>query len=104
MTVEKELTVEPEPEISGTTWLWIALGVLAAAVLGGSLAAVWETESHHVDEVLDRTRLISPHAEVEIRAAALGQDSSLLGAAEQAFAPLLTDPQGLMATYAAVRR
>ena len=91
---------------------WIGVGLRGlinifnpeVVVLGGALAAVWDVESDHINEVLDRTRLISPHAEVVIRAAALGQDSSLLGAAELAFAPLLTDPQGLMATYAAVRR
>jgi hypothetical protein len=37
-------------------------------------------------------------SEVTIKAASLGQDSSLLGAAESAFTPLLADPQGLLST------
>ena len=91
-------------------WLGVGLRGLInvfnpeVVVLGGHLAQVWEAEQDHVNEVLDRTRLISPHGEVVIRSAALGQDSSLLGAAELAFAPLLTDPQALVASYAAVRR
>ena len=36
-----------------------------------------------------------------IRAAALGQDSPLLGAAELAFAPLLADPQAVLGSEAA---
>ena len=85
-------------------WLGVGLRGLInifnpeVVVLGGSLAEVWEAESDHVTEVLGRTRLISPHGEVTIRSAALGQDSSLLGAAEQAFAPLLADPQGVLAS------
>jgi predicted NBD/HSP70 family sugar kinase len=85
-------------------WLGVGLRGLInifnpeVVVLGGSLAEVWEAESDRVTEVLGRTRLISPHGEVTIRPAALGQDSSLLGAAEQAFAPLLADPQGALAS------
>jgi len=62
-------------------------------------SATWENSLALIPflrPVLDRTRLVSPHAEVTIRAAALGQDSSLLGAAELAFAPLLADPQGVL--------
>ena len=83
-------------------WLGVGLRGLInifnpeVVVLGGSLAEVWEAEREHVTEVLARARLISPHGDVTIRAAALGQDSSLLGAAEQAFAPLLADPQGVL--------
>jgi predicted NBD/HSP70 family sugar kinase len=85
---------------------WVGVGLRGlinifnpeVVVLGGSLAEVWEAELDHINEVLDRTRLISPHGEVLIRPAALGQDSSLLGAAEMAFAPLLADPQGVLAS------
>ena len=70
-------------------------------MLGGSLAQVWEAEADQINAVLDRTRLVSPHAEVTIRAAALGQDSPLLGAAELAFAPLLADPQAVLGSEAA---
>ncbi len=92
---------------------WVGVGLRGlinifnpeVVVLGGSLAEVWEAELDHINEVLDRTRLISPHGEVLIRPAALGQDSSLLGAAEMAFAPLLADPQGVLSSdrYALAR-
>jgi predicted NBD/HSP70 family sugar kinase len=92
---------------------WVGVGLRGLSnifnpevvVLGGSLAEVWEAELDHINEVLDRTRLISPHGEVLIRPAALGQDSSLLGAAEMAFAPLLADPQGVLSSdrYALAR-
>ena len=83
---------------------WIGVGLRGlinifnpqVVVLGGSLAKVWEVEHERIEAVLDSIRLVSPHDEVTIRAAALGQDSSLLGAAELAFAPLLADPQGVL--------
>jgi predicted NBD/HSP70 family sugar kinase len=89
---------------------WIGVGLRGlinifnpqVVVLGGSLAQVWEVEEEQIKAVLDRTRLVSPHAEVAIRAAALGQDSSLLGAAELAFAPLLADPQAVLGREMAV--
>ena len=85
---------------------WVGVGLRGlinifnpeVVVLGGALAEVWEAELDHINEVLDRTRLISPHGEVLIRPADLGQDSSLLGAAEMAFAPLLADPQGVLSS------
>jgi len=83
---------------------WIGVGLRGlinifnpeVVVLGGSLAQVWEAEADQINAVLDRTRLVSPHSEVTIRAAALGQDSPLMGAAELAFAPLLADPQAVL--------
>jgi len=83
---------------------WVGIGLRGlinifnpqVVVLGGSLAQVWEAERGRITEVLGRSRLISPASEVTISAAALGQDSSLLGAAESAFAPLLADPQRVL--------
>ncbi len=64
-------------------------------VLGGCLAQVWEAAEEQVDEALGRSTLMSPRSEVKIRAAALGQDSPLIGAAELAFAPILDRPQSV---------
>jgi predicted NBD/HSP70 family sugar kinase len=88
---------------------WVGVGLRGlinifnpeVVVLGGSLAQVWEAEADQINAVLDRTRLVSPHGEVTIRAAALGQDSPLMGAAELAFAPLLADPQAVLGSEVA---
>ena len=62
-------------------------------VLGGSLAQLWECASGQVEEVLGRRWLIAPRASVAVLPARLGQDSSLIGAAELAFEAVLDDPQ-----------
>jgi predicted NBD/HSP70 family sugar kinase len=79
---------------------WTGVGLRAVVnifnpeviVLGGSLAQVWEAAKDRITEALDRSTLISARDQVLLRAAGLGQDSSLIGAAELAFAPLLADP------------
>jgi predicted NBD/HSP70 family sugar kinase len=70
-------------------------------VLGGSLAQVWAAAADEVDASLDAATLIAPREELRLAAAGLGLDSSLLGAAELAFAPLLADPAGPEAPAAA---
>lgn len=62
-------------------------------VLGGSLAQVWDAAADIVDEAVRQVALLSPREDVLIRPAALGQDSSLAGAAELAFEAVLQDPQ-----------
>jgi predicted NBD/HSP70 family sugar kinase len=69
-------------------------------VLGGVLALVFQASRDVVLEGLDQATLVAPREEVDIRAAALGEDSPLMGAAELAFAPLLADPVGLVAPVA----
>lgn len=82
---------------------WCGVGIRAVInlfnpeviVLGGSLARVWEAAQDQINEAVERSTLVSPRADVTIRAAALGQDSSLLGAAELAFASTLDHPQAV---------
>jgi predicted NBD/HSP70 family sugar kinase len=82
---------------------WIGVGLRTVInlfnpeviVLGGSLAQIWEAQKERIDSVLDRWSLMSPRSEVIIRASQFGQDSPLLGAAELAFEPVLTDPMSV---------
>ncbi len=64
-------------------------------VLGGALAQVWQAQGDRINAVLDRWSLMSPRREVIVRASQFEQDSPLLGAAEMAFEPLLTNPMYL---------
>jgi predicted NBD/HSP70 family sugar kinase len=61
-------------------------------VLGGLLAQVWKARRQRAVEGLDPSTLIAACEDPNIRPAALGDDASLIGAAELAFAPLLADP------------
>ncbi len=63
-------------------------------IVGGSLAAVLELCRAEIEDELDRRAMSEARQLVELRTAALGEDSALLGAAELAFGPLLTDPVG----------
>lgn len=65
-------------------------------VLGGSLALIWQAVSAEVEDAVRRNTLLSPPTDAFITAARLGQDSSLIGAAELAFESLLADPQRLV--------
>lgn len=64
-------------------------------VLAGSLSQVWVAAQTRVTRSMERSALVSPHGEILICAAGLGEDSPLMGAAELAFAPVLDDPQGV---------
>jgi predicted NBD/HSP70 family sugar kinase len=68
-------------------------------VLGGFLKPVYLARSELVGKNLHRRSAVDFAEHLEIRTAALGDDSSLLGAAEMAFAPLLADPVGVMAAH-----
>lgn len=82
---------------------WIGVGLRTVInvfnpeiiVLGGSLAQVWQARADRIDAVLDRWSLMSPRKEVIIRDSQFGPDSPLLGAAELAFAPVLSNPMQL---------
>lgn len=79
---------------------WLGLGLRPVfalfnpqvVVLGGLLSQVWRARRQIVLEGLDAETLTSARDLLDIRASALGDDASLLGAAELAFAPLLADP------------
>ncbi len=61
-------------------------------VLGGLFSRIHPYVGRRVEEALDRHALAAPRRRVEVVPAALGVDAPLLGAAEMAFEPLLTDP------------
>ncbi len=79
-------------------WLGIGLAGLvntlspARIVLGGRLAVLHPFVAATVEGELDRRALAAPRSLVEIVPARLGVDAPLLGAAELAFEPILTDP------------
>lgn len=61
-------------------------------VLGGVLSQLWKARRQIVLAALDPVNLIPARDSLDIRPSQLGDDASLLGAAELAFAPLLADP------------
>jgi predicted NBD/HSP70 family sugar kinase len=63
-------------------------------VLGGSLAPILELGAASIEAQLDRHAMAGPRGMVTLRTPGLGDDSSLIGAAELAFRPLLADPYG----------
>jgi len=79
-------------------WLGVGLRPVFAlfnpqvVVLGGLLSQVWNARQNIVLLGLDPASLISAQDVLDIRASALGDDASLIGAAELAFAPLLALP------------
>jgi D-xylose transport system substrate-binding protein len=80
------------------TWLGIGLAGLvntlnpARVVLGGRFARLHPFVAPTMEAVLDRRALAAPRALVEVVPARLGVDAPLLGAAELAFEPILSDP------------
>jgi predicted NBD/HSP70 family sugar kinase len=83
---------------SAAHWLGLGLRPVFAlfnpemVVLGGLLSQVWTARREIVLKGLDPANLISARDALDIRPSRLGDDASLLGAAELAFAPLLADP------------
>ena len=61
-------------------------------VLGGVLRTLYPVVSADVDEALASVALQAPREQVRVMVPALGGDSVLVGAAEKAFEPVLTDP------------
>lgn len=84
-------------------WLGIGVGNLVnifnpdVVVFGGTLRDVLPATRPTVEKVLAES-LTAPREHVELALPALGGDSTLIGAAESAFEPLLTDPHGALAT------
>jgi predicted NBD/HSP70 family sugar kinase len=79
-------------------WLGRALASLVnllnpeVVIMGGSLANVLELARPDIEVELERRALAASRKAVELVPPGLGGDSSLLGAADLAFRPLLTDP------------
>ncbi len=67
-------------------------------VMGGSLEVVLTLAQSQVETALDQHAMAAARSMVELRVAGLGEDGSLLGAAELAFGPLLADPLGALAS------
>ncbi|GGH37933.1 ROK family transcriptional regulator [Microbacterium album] len=61
-------------------------------VLGGFLAILRDGDPEGLAEAVRSQALAAPAEDLEIRAAALGENRLLIGAAEAAFGPLLADP------------
>jgi predicted NBD/HSP70 family sugar kinase len=84
---------------------WTAVGLRSlinvfnpeVIILGGTPAQLWDSARERVEQVLSRRALLAPLAEVVVVPARLGQDSSLVGAAELAFDAVLADPQTVAA-------
>jgi predicted NBD/HSP70 family sugar kinase len=82
---------------------WLGVGVANlvnifnpdVVVFGGSLREILPVTRDSVEAALHGA-LMAPSEHVVLALPALGDDSTLLGAAEQAFAPLLDDPLGLL--------
>lgn len=79
---------------------WLGLGVASLlnvinpglVVFGGSLRQVYAAGADVVHRRLDVSALPASRERVLLRAAALGRDAALIGAAELAFGRLLADP------------
>jgi predicted NBD/HSP70 family sugar kinase len=82
---------------------WTGAGLSAIAtifnpsmiVLGGVLAQVWDAGEEAITSVLQAGNLLARSESMSVVPAGLGADSSLIGAAEVAFAPVLADPLAL---------
>ena len=67
-------------------------------VMGGSLEDVLTLAQVQVEAALDQHAMAAARSMVELRASGLGEDGSLLGAAELAFGPLMADPLSALAS------
>jgi predicted NBD/HSP70 family sugar kinase len=61
-------------------------------ILGGALAEIYAAAAPTVQAAVEEAALRPPREHVRLVPPAFGLDSSLVGAAELAFAPLLSDP------------
>ena len=79
-------------------WLGIGLAGLVnifnprRVVLGGLFSRIQPFVAERLEAELDRRALAGPRGLVSVMPAALGEDAPLLGAAEMALEPLLSDP------------
>ena len=87
---------------------WLGIGVAnlvnlfnpEVVVFGGVFRQIFPATEPLVREAL-RTALAAPREQVRLALPKFGGDSTLLGAAESAFAPLLDDPLGALAHVSA---
>ncbi|RFS85675.1 ROK family transcriptional regulator [Actinomadura spongiicola] len=84
---------------------WLGLGVAnlvnvfnpGLVVFGGTLRDIYLGAAAQVRSVLATGALAAPREKVKLRTAALGDDTTLVGAAEFAFADVLADPVQVLA-------
>ena len=69
-------------------------------IFGGLLRDLFPAVERQLRGHLATTGLAAPREQVRLTAPGLGADSTLVGAAELAFGPLLTDPPGTLALLA----
>lgn len=82
---------------------WLAVGVAnlvnafspEVVIFGGALRAVLPTAGNTISRAVAGS-LVGRHQPVRLAAPDLGGDSSLIGASEMAFEPLLSDPLGVL--------
>jgi predicted NBD/HSP70 family sugar kinase len=85
-------------------WLAIGVGNLVnifnpeVVIFGGLLRDLFPAVELQLDTTLRTVGLSAPRQQVRLTAPGLGADSTLVGAAERAFGPLLFDPPGTLAT------
>jgi len=95
-SVEVAAEVDRQRRILATA-LANAVNVLnpSVIVLGGFLATLLEHDPDGLTAAVGEQAMTTTTEELELRSAALGTDRLLVGAAEIAFEPLLTDPLGV---------
>ncbi len=84
---------------------WLALGVgnlvnifnPEVVIFGGLLRDLFPAVEQQLRGTLATVGLPAPREQVRLTAPGLGPDSTLVGAAERAFGPLLSDPPGTLA-------
>ena len=87
-------------------WLAIGVGNLVnvfnpeVVIFGGLLRDLFPAVELQLSTMLRTVGLHAPREQVRLAAPGLGADSTLVGAAERAFGPLLFDPPGTLATLA----
>jgi predicted NBD/HSP70 family sugar kinase len=92
------------------TWVGTGVGAIVnlfnpeLVVFGGILGEVFATGPERVREAMTAATLAAPREQVRLEVAGLGADSSLLGAAELAFEPLLENPLDTLARVRPGRR
>ncbi|MDZ8171589.1 ROK family transcriptional regulator [Microbacterium xanthum] len=108
-TLAAALTASPEIDVRDeitrqrgilATALANAVNVLnpSVVILGGFLATLADSDPAALVEAMRAQCMPAAADDVEIRTAALAEDRLLIGASEAAFAPLLADPAGALAS------